>query len=151
MRVALQNRTSRVGTNGYEIAQHTELRAPLAVKRTRTAAGAGRSIYSSTHADAAHSSGHGRPVVARSISDAASQFDVDDGKAEQLGVELGPREDDILPDSLADAIQDVSSSGRRSPLALNRAPRLSHAVPQALYSVVLPQQMVDSVAAAGAC
>lgn len=51
-------------------------------------------------------------AVVHSQADSTSQFDVDGGKAEQLGVELGPREDDILPDSLADAILDVSASGQ---------------------------------------
>jgi hypothetical protein len=48
-------------------------------------------------------------VAAR--SQAENQFDVDTGSAEQLPVELGPRPDDILPDSLADAVSQVRSIG----------------------------------------
>eukprot|EP00879_Flechtneria_rotunda_P023998 GHRR01025419.1.p1 GENE.GHRR01025419.1~~GHRR01025419.1.p1 ORF type:complete len:236 (+),score=46.74 GHRR01025419.1:208-915(+) len=41
---------------------------------------------------------------------ADAQFDVDDGKAEALPVELGPREDDVLPDSLGDAVAQAASA-----------------------------------------
>jgi hypothetical protein len=44
-------------------------------------------------------------------SQAENQFDVDTGSAEQLPVELGPRPDDILPDSLADAVSQVRQIG----------------------------------------
>ncbi|GBF95285.1 hypothetical protein Rsub_08316 [Raphidocelis subcapitata] len=41
----------------------------------------------------------------------ANQFDVDSAAPpEQLGVELGPREDDALPDSLADAVADAAAA-----------------------------------------
>lgn len=63
---------------------------------------------------------HGRTVAAR--SQAENQFDVDTGSAEQLPVELGPRPDDILPDSLADAVSQVRKEGTASKISGNRMP-----------------------------
>ncbi|KAF8072802.1 AGO3 [Scenedesmus sp. PABB004] len=96
--------------------------APPAAARPAAAARRRGSSSGSTGAAA-----RPRPVLARSqapeedaavasqapVDDAAvTQFDVDSGKAEQLaGVgELGPREDDVLPDSLADAITDAAAA-----------------------------------------
>uniref|UniRef100_A0A383WB98 DUF1995 domain-containing protein n=1 Tax=Tetradesmus obliquus TaxID=3088 RepID=A0A383WB98_TETOB len=49
-----------------------------------------------------------RSIAARSQPE--NQFDVDTGSAEQLPVELGPRPDDILPDSLADAVAQAADA-----------------------------------------
>jgi hypothetical protein len=61
-----------------------------------------------SHSHSQPSRTDGRSIAARSLSD--NQFDVDTGSAEQLPVELGPRPDDILPDSLADAVSQVSTA-----------------------------------------
>lgn len=105
MQASLQR---HVGTNcRIRTHEHTgHCYAPVLVVQC-AAAVTSRCLCSTQTLSGKHS-GHGSSIVARSQSNSSSQFDVDDGKAEQLGVELGPREDDILPDSLADAIQDVS-------------------------------------------
>lgn len=111
MQVSLQlPLQGHVGTK-YQIVRqnYNKLNAHVSVSRKCATARTSRSITCCTETASGQCRKHHRLVLARSQSSSSSQFDVDDGTVEQLGIELGPREDDILPDSLADAIQDVSA------------------------------------------
>lgn len=46
----------------------------------------------------------------QAVQEPASEFDVDAGSPVATGEELGPRDDDVLPDSLADSIEEAAKA-----------------------------------------
>lgn len=117
----------------------------------RTAACAPRPFtLARSHSHSQASRTNRRSIPARSQPE--NQFDVDTGSAEQLPVELGPRPDDILPDSLADAVAQVRKAGsargdpRHSMIRNSDIYVLGRRWPHALL-----QQKIDTGTAAVGC